>query len=148
MSEERRRNARTGETGDPREKPPTSGIVQHDSHLRTSGSGPEGGLNPPKSAGAIRATLPRTARAPLPPEVQGSELTCSVLVALRVCAYGTFSGDTYYIGGKSPGRFDNTISKRAIRATLTRTPRAPARKMLNWRAVFVLCCVYLWDFKR
>ncbi|KAJ8895586.1 hypothetical protein PR048_000922 [Dryococelus australis] len=31
---ERRRNERAGETGDPRENPPTNGIVRHDSHLR------------------------------------------------------------------------------------------------------------------
>ncbi|KAJ8869365.1 hypothetical protein PR048_030940 [Dryococelus australis] len=30
-------NARAGKTGDPRENPPTSGIVRHDPHLRTSG---------------------------------------------------------------------------------------------------------------
>ncbi|KAJ8894549.1 hypothetical protein PR048_007206 [Dryococelus australis] len=33
---EQRRNAKAGETGDPRENPPTSGIVRHDSHLRKS----------------------------------------------------------------------------------------------------------------
>ncbi|KAJ8890127.1 hypothetical protein PR048_009634 [Dryococelus australis] len=33
----RRRNERTGETGDPRENPPTNGIVRHDSHMRKSG---------------------------------------------------------------------------------------------------------------
>ncbi|KAJ8877109.1 hypothetical protein PR048_021561 [Dryococelus australis] len=35
---EQRRNEIAGETGDPREIPPTSGIVRHDSHLRKSGS--------------------------------------------------------------------------------------------------------------
>ncbi|KAJ8874563.1 hypothetical protein PR048_025426 [Dryococelus australis] len=34
---ERCRNEGEGETGDPRENPPTSGIVRHDSHLRKSG---------------------------------------------------------------------------------------------------------------
>ncbi|KAJ8865821.1 hypothetical protein PR048_033343 [Dryococelus australis] len=34
---ERRRNERAGGTGDPRENPPTSGIVRHDPHLRKSG---------------------------------------------------------------------------------------------------------------
>ncbi|KAJ8875178.1 hypothetical protein PR048_023073 [Dryococelus australis] len=33
----RRLNERAGETGDPRENPPTSSIVRHDSHLRKSG---------------------------------------------------------------------------------------------------------------
>ncbi|KAJ8875143.1 hypothetical protein PR048_023036 [Dryococelus australis] len=33
---ERRRNEGAGETGDPRENPPTNGIVRHDSHLRKS----------------------------------------------------------------------------------------------------------------
>ncbi|KAJ8883387.1 hypothetical protein PR048_015230 [Dryococelus australis] len=33
---EQRRNVRAGETGDPRENPPTRGIVRHDSHLRKS----------------------------------------------------------------------------------------------------------------
>ncbi|KAJ8891162.1 hypothetical protein PR048_010677 [Dryococelus australis] len=37
VSMEQRRNAREGEKGDPRENPPTSGIVRHDSHLRKSG---------------------------------------------------------------------------------------------------------------
>ncbi|KAJ8891983.1 hypothetical protein PR048_004548 [Dryococelus australis] len=36
--EEQRRNARAGETVDPRENPPTSGIVRHDYHARKSGS--------------------------------------------------------------------------------------------------------------
>ncbi|KAJ8888656.1 hypothetical protein PR048_008148 [Dryococelus australis] len=35
---ERRRNAREGETGAPRENPPTNGIVRQDSHLRKFGS--------------------------------------------------------------------------------------------------------------
>ncbi|KAJ8894527.1 hypothetical protein PR048_007184 [Dryococelus australis] len=34
---EQRRNEGAGETGDPRENPPTSGIVRHDSHVRKSG---------------------------------------------------------------------------------------------------------------
>ncbi|KAJ8896054.1 hypothetical protein PR048_001395 [Dryococelus australis] len=40
-----RRNAWAGETGDPRENPPTTGIVRHDSHLRKSGL-TRPGLNP------------------------------------------------------------------------------------------------------
>ncbi|KAJ8874301.1 hypothetical protein PR048_025147 [Dryococelus australis] len=32
-----RRNERAGETGDPRENPPTNGIVRHDSHMRKPG---------------------------------------------------------------------------------------------------------------
>ncbi|KAJ8879686.1 hypothetical protein PR048_020294 [Dryococelus australis] len=39
---ERRWNAGVGETGVPRENPPASGIVQHDSHIRKSGSEPAG----------------------------------------------------------------------------------------------------------
>ncbi|KAJ8870151.1 hypothetical protein PR048_029163 [Dryococelus australis] len=35
---EQSQNARAGETGDPRENPPTSGIVLHDSYLRKSGN--------------------------------------------------------------------------------------------------------------
>ncbi|KAJ8881478.1 hypothetical protein PR048_017959 [Dryococelus australis] len=34
---EQHRNERAGETGDPRENPPTNGIVRHDSHMRKSG---------------------------------------------------------------------------------------------------------------
>ncbi|KAJ8890562.1 hypothetical protein PR048_010071 [Dryococelus australis] len=34
---EQRRNEGAGETGDPRENPPTNGIVQHDSHMQKSG---------------------------------------------------------------------------------------------------------------
>ncbi|KAJ8882901.1 hypothetical protein PR048_014732 [Dryococelus australis] len=37
VSMEKRRNERAGETGDPRENPPTNGIVRHDSHMRKSG---------------------------------------------------------------------------------------------------------------
>ncbi|KAJ8880154.1 hypothetical protein PR048_016617 [Dryococelus australis] len=37
MSMEDRRCERAGETGDPRENPPTSGIVRRDSHMRKSG---------------------------------------------------------------------------------------------------------------
>ncbi|KAJ8882696.1 hypothetical protein PR048_014508 [Dryococelus australis] len=37
-----RRNARPGETGDPGEDPPTSGITRYDSHVRKSGSYPIG----------------------------------------------------------------------------------------------------------
>ncbi|KAJ8883346.1 hypothetical protein PR048_015189 [Dryococelus australis] len=37
VSMEQRQNERAGETGDPRENPPTNGIVRHDSHLRKSG---------------------------------------------------------------------------------------------------------------
>ncbi|KAJ8884326.1 hypothetical protein PR048_016183, partial [Dryococelus australis] len=43
---EQRRNARAGETGDPRENPPTSCIVRHDSHLRKSLSAPGVGIEP------------------------------------------------------------------------------------------------------
>ncbi|KAJ8871236.1 hypothetical protein PR048_027542 [Dryococelus australis] len=37
MRMEQRRNERAGETGNPRENPPTNGIVRHDSHMRESG---------------------------------------------------------------------------------------------------------------
>ncbi|KAJ8872508.1 hypothetical protein PR048_026114 [Dryococelus australis] len=37
MSMEQRRNERTGETEDPRENPPTNGIVRHDSYMRKFG---------------------------------------------------------------------------------------------------------------
>ncbi|KAJ8888994.1 hypothetical protein PR048_008488 [Dryococelus australis] len=36
VSMELRRNERAGETGDPRENPPTNGIIWHDSHMRKS----------------------------------------------------------------------------------------------------------------
>ncbi|KAJ8866721.1 hypothetical protein PR048_032582 [Dryococelus australis] len=39
---EQRRNEKAGETGEPRENPPTSGIVRHDSHMLRSGSDPAG----------------------------------------------------------------------------------------------------------
>ncbi|KAJ8894714.1 hypothetical protein PR048_000021 [Dryococelus australis] len=39
------RNARTGKTGEPRENPPTSGIVRNEIHLQKSGM-PDRGLNP------------------------------------------------------------------------------------------------------
>ncbi|KAJ8877599.1 hypothetical protein PR048_022054 [Dryococelus australis] len=40
VSMEQRRNSRAGETGDPRENPSTSGIIQPDSHMRESGCSP------------------------------------------------------------------------------------------------------------
>ncbi|KAJ8872164.1 hypothetical protein PR048_025766 [Dryococelus australis] len=43
------RNEGAGETGDPREDPPTYGIVQHDSHMRRSGVAR--GLNPDRLGG-------------------------------------------------------------------------------------------------
>ncbi|KAJ8893945.1 hypothetical protein PR048_006546 [Dryococelus australis] len=42
VSTKQSRNARAGETGDPREKPPISGIVRQDSHMRKSVSDPAG----------------------------------------------------------------------------------------------------------
>ncbi|KAJ8881589.1 hypothetical protein PR048_018074 [Dryococelus australis] len=45
-----RRNERVGETGDPRDDPPTNGIVRNDSHLRKSGD-PAGKLNPVRLGG-------------------------------------------------------------------------------------------------
>ncbi|KAJ8873418.1 hypothetical protein PR048_024234 [Dryococelus australis] len=50
FQEKQGRNARTGETVDPRENPSTSGIVRHDSQLRNSGSDPAWGLNPVRLA--------------------------------------------------------------------------------------------------
>ncbi|KAJ8887757.1 hypothetical protein PR048_013975 [Dryococelus australis] len=44
VSMEQRWNERAGETGDPRENPPTRGVVRHDSSMRKSGSGPVGDL--------------------------------------------------------------------------------------------------------
>ncbi|KAJ8883619.1 hypothetical protein PR048_015463 [Dryococelus australis] len=41
---EQRRNECSGGTRDPRENPPTSDIVRHDSHMRKSGSDPAGDL--------------------------------------------------------------------------------------------------------
>ncbi|KAJ8885849.1 hypothetical protein PR048_012055 [Dryococelus australis] len=42
VSMEQRRKERAGETGDPRESPPTSGIARYDSHLRKSGVNRQG----------------------------------------------------------------------------------------------------------
>ncbi|KAJ8874456.1 hypothetical protein PR048_025305 [Dryococelus australis] len=39
---DQRRNARTGEMGNPRENPPSSGIIQHDSDIQKSESDPAG----------------------------------------------------------------------------------------------------------
>ncbi|KAJ8891984.1 hypothetical protein PR048_004549 [Dryococelus australis] len=58
---EQSRNARAGEMRDPQENPPTSGIVQCDSHERKSGSGPPGlePGSPRLKASALAATSPR-----------------------------------------------------------------------------------------
>ncbi|KAJ8897334.1 hypothetical protein PR048_002680 [Dryococelus australis] len=40
VSMKQHRNERVGETGYPRENPPTNGIVRHDSHMRKSGDPP------------------------------------------------------------------------------------------------------------
>ncbi|KAJ8888896.1 hypothetical protein PR048_008390 [Dryococelus australis] len=55
------RNEVVGETGDPRENPPTSGIVRHDSHIRTSGVTPPGiePYSPWWKAGIPTTTPPR-----------------------------------------------------------------------------------------
>ncbi|KAJ8896073.1 hypothetical protein PR048_001415 [Dryococelus australis] len=45
-----------GETGDPRENPPTSGIVRHDSHMRRLGIDPAGNLTRLELGGGISAT--------------------------------------------------------------------------------------------
>ncbi|KAJ8879207.1 hypothetical protein PR048_019813, partial [Dryococelus australis] len=42
VSTEKRRNERVGETGDPRENPPTNGIVRHNSHMQKSAVTPPG----------------------------------------------------------------------------------------------------------
>ncbi|KAJ8867592.1 hypothetical protein PR048_031394 [Dryococelus australis] len=42
VSKEQRRNSMAGETGNPRENPPVSGIVRRDHHTRKSGSDPAG----------------------------------------------------------------------------------------------------------
>ncbi|KAJ8894436.1 hypothetical protein PR048_007090 [Dryococelus australis] len=52
-----------GVTGDPREKPPTNGIVRHDFHVRKSGSDPGRGLNPVR-LGVTRAGYPFDHRGP------------------------------------------------------------------------------------
>ncbi|KAJ8867053.1 hypothetical protein PR048_032915 [Dryococelus australis] len=44
---ERRRTASAREAGDPRESPPTSGIVHHDSHMRNYGGSPYGNRTRP-----------------------------------------------------------------------------------------------------
>ncbi|KAJ8895362.1 hypothetical protein PR048_000694 [Dryococelus australis] len=46
VSTQKCRNARAGETGDPRENPPTGSIVWHDSHVRKRRNGPARNLTP------------------------------------------------------------------------------------------------------
>ncbi|KAJ8891076.1 hypothetical protein PR048_010585 [Dryococelus australis] len=46
VSMEQRRNEGAGEMGDPRENPPTNGIVRHDSHMKKSGVTPRPGIEP------------------------------------------------------------------------------------------------------
>ncbi|KAJ8887404.1 hypothetical protein PR048_013619 [Dryococelus australis] len=50
-SVKQRRNAWVGVTGGPRENPPFSGIVRHDSHMRKSGGDPAGNWNPARLGG-------------------------------------------------------------------------------------------------
>ncbi|KAJ8878529.1 hypothetical protein PR048_019107 [Dryococelus australis] len=66
---EQRLNEREGETGYSRENPPTSGIVQQDSHLRKSRGGSGRGLDPgsPRREGSALTAQPQ--RPPVPLEV-------------------------------------------------------------------------------
>ncbi|KAJ8877085.1 hypothetical protein PR048_021537 [Dryococelus australis] len=56
---EQRRNERVGETGDPRENPPTSGIVRHDSPMRKSVGNPAGNRTRGKGVGNLTTTPPQ-----------------------------------------------------------------------------------------
>ncbi|KAJ8877245.1 hypothetical protein PR048_021699 [Dryococelus australis] len=57
MSMEQHRNERVGETGDPRENPPTNGLVRHDSHVRKSGVTPPGSFSRMTLDAEIRGRL-------------------------------------------------------------------------------------------
>ncbi|KAJ8881493.1 hypothetical protein PR048_017974 [Dryococelus australis] len=62
MNTEQCRNERMGHTGDPRENPPTGGIIGHDSHMRKSESGPVGA----EPVSPWREVSRLTAESPLP----------------------------------------------------------------------------------
>ncbi|KAJ8869575.1 hypothetical protein PR048_028567 [Dryococelus australis] len=64
VSMEQQRNERVGETGDPRENPPTSDIVRHDSYMRRYGSDPAGvgGEQAKRSATMVPACAKACAR--------------------------------------------------------------------------------------
>ncbi|KAJ8870780.1 hypothetical protein PR048_027079 [Dryococelus australis] len=51
---DQRRNEGAGETGDPRENPPTNAIFWLDSRMRKSGSDPGRGLNPDRHGANAR----------------------------------------------------------------------------------------------
>ncbi|KAJ8898183.1 hypothetical protein PR048_003543 [Dryococelus australis] len=66
---EHRRSARTGETGDPRENPLTSGIARHDSHMQKTGDDPPPPLresNPACLGGRRAGHRPATLTPPTP----------------------------------------------------------------------------------
>ncbi|KAJ8883625.1 hypothetical protein PR048_015477 [Dryococelus australis] len=97
---ERRWNARAGETGVPRENPPTSGIVQHDLHMRKSGSEPTG----------YRTRIAVVGVSALANALSLISKMCTALKSVGWTPVG-------------PPR-QKSRSEGAIRATLTRTPSA------------------------
>ncbi|KAJ8889355.1 hypothetical protein PR048_008854 [Dryococelus australis] len=72
VSMEQCRNERARETGDPREYPPTNGIVWHDSHMRKSGV-----TQPGSELGSLWWDASRlTAQSPWPRMVNDSAMAC------------------------------------------------------------------------
>ncbi|KAJ8887519.1 hypothetical protein PR048_013735 [Dryococelus australis] len=110
---EQRLNERAGETGDPRENPPTSGIIRSDSHMRKFGSDPAGGRTLSALVGGEQANRSAT---PAP------------------CEFAKCSISYYYVktsvlqnGGHRPARHRNTV--RTVRAReLTSSPVSPSNR--------------------
>ncbi|KAJ8878339.1 hypothetical protein PR048_018916 [Dryococelus australis] len=71
VSMKKYRNEMRGETGAPRENPPSSDIARHDSHMRKSGSEPGRGLNPVGLGG--RAAVGQSVHRLLSTEVRGHQ---------------------------------------------------------------------------
>ncbi|KAJ8873628.1 hypothetical protein PR048_024450 [Dryococelus australis] len=90
-------NARTGETGDPRENPPTSCIVRHYSHLRISGSDPARGIEPISpwwEASSLTAQTPLSLRKRLSKQIFALEAkrAASETPTLKWCRLGCEGG--------------------------------------------------------
>ncbi|KAJ8875642.1 hypothetical protein PR048_023538 [Dryococelus australis] len=164
---EQRRNARGRGTGDPREKPPTSGIIWHDSHLqnyvlkkgatvaerlaRSSPTNANRFQSPTRSPDFRKwescRTMPLVGGfsrgSPVSPTPSFRRRSIFTLIAL--IGPQDLAGPAYLQlfsaiqAEKLCGDKNDTVAYiRYITVT---------RSALNWLAVFPSCCLYLWEFQ-
>ncbi|KAJ8885965.1 hypothetical protein PR048_012171 [Dryococelus australis] len=108
------------ETGDPRENPPTSGIVRHDSHVRKSGSDSAG-----LCASSMLEIIATTRRFPN---------TCVNIVVVRVCVSRGRTGvfeNKYSMICFAPGRGQSPLPTRQSRCSRQANRRQQQRPSSN-----------------